>query len=162
MEYTCLYEAPSSRLITFPFIVILVIELIVITYSVINWKKNTISGKIGMVLVSTFLLGIIGATLYDHFSSNTIWKTYQNGEYQTAQGTIEKYTPAVDDSPSVPDTFTVDGKEFTISPAPFTGYGYTERQCDGGLLENGMECKIYYVPYKFENVIVELQIVQDD
>ena len=39
---------------------------------------------------------------------------------------------------------------FIVSDSPSTGYGYILRQYDGGLLRNGLHCKIFYVPYKFE------------
>ena len=58
---------------------------------------------------------------------------------------------------NLPDSFLVDNVRFEI-PCFTTPWGYPLRQQDGGILKEGMYVKIYYVSYKYENVIMKVEI----
>jgi len=128
-------------------------------YSAINWKKNDIGGKVGMCIVFILMLFIIACMIYNYCSSYRIWTAYKNDDYLVAEGMIENYAAGTEEKLSYPDRFTINGVRFIVSDSPSSGYGYTMRQYDGGVLRNGLYCKIIYVPYKGENVIMKVQIV---
>lgn len=167
MEYTCIYEALPNKLLTLPFILISAAALLLAIYSIVNWTNNSTGGKIGMCSAFMILLIIIGSMVYTYCSSYTVWYTYENSECLVAEGVIEDYisgtktmTTYPEEMQPFPDRFTVSGVDFLVSPTPARGYGYTMRQYDGGVLRNGLHCKIFYVPYKGENVIMKILIEQ--
>ena len=113
-----------------------------------------------MLIVLFVLFIIIVSTIYSYFVSQRIWDNYKSGDYHTVEGTIEDYEIGTKEKLAYPDRFTVNGVHFIIAESTSTGYGYSKRQYDGGSLRNGLYCKIYYIPYRFENVIMKLEIVQ--
>lgn len=162
MEYTCIYEAAPNKLITLPFVVLSVIELFLLIYSVVNWKKNNIGGKIGLCIVLSLLLLVICSLIYNYCSSYAIWSAYEDGDYFVAEGIIEDYVDGTEEKISFPDRFKINDTPFIISNSPSSGYGYTIRQSDGGILENSMHCKIFYVPFKNENIIMKILVEQQN
>ncbi len=68
---------------------------------------------------------------------------------------------ALDDGSQRPDTFTVEDVEF-MAPEFTAIWGDPLRRADGGILQDGMNVSIYYVPYKFENVIMRLEVLSED
>lgn len=158
MEYNTIYEASHNQFITVPLVIAAVLDVLLLIYAVVNWKSNAKSGKIGMCIVGGFLSMTLLVTIVGHWSSWSIWRKYQNGDYQIAEGTIENYEVGTDEKLSFPDRFTINDVEFMISEQPVFGYGYSLRQYDGGVLCNGLRCKIYYIPYKNENVIMKIMI----
>lgn len=85
---------------------------------------------------------------------------YRNEEYIVVEGIVENYEIGTNEKASFPDRFTINGIPFIISNNPHTGYGYTLRHIDGGVVETGTVCKIYYIPYKDENIIMALYIFE--
>lgn len=162
MEYTCIYEAAPNNLFTLPFIVLSAIELFLLIYSIVNWKKNNVSGKVGMCIVLILLLLVICSMIYNYCSSFVIWHTYENNNCLVVEGKIEEYVRGTDEKISFPDRFKVNDIPFIVSSAPPRGYGYTMRQYDGGILRNDIRCKIFYVPYKGENIIMKILVEQHD
>lgn len=162
MEYICIYQAEHNR---FPISWVVIfggLAAVVLVFAVINWKHNEIGGKIGMCLVSFVLLLVMFSEIYGYFSTYTIWDHYVNGNCLVVEGVIEEYmVNRAEDAPLAPDRFFVNGIDFQVNRKPSIGYGYIYRQCDGGLLKNGLSCKIYYVPFKHDNVIMELHIADD-
>lgn len=161
MEYSIIYEASHNHLITTPFIIAVVLEILLTIYAAVNWKHNSASGKIGMCIVGMFLFMIISVTIVKYCSTQSIWKDYKNGDYQIAEGIIENYEVGTDQKISFPDRFSIGGTEFIISDQPSSGYGYSLRQYDGGILCNGLRCTIYYIPYGYENVIMKIMIFNE-
>ena len=48
----------------------------------------------------------------------------------------------------------------TVSvPGFVSAWGYPLKHADGGILEDGKRERIYYVPYKFENVIMRIESI---
>lgn len=155
MEYTCIYEALPNRSVILPVIILCILELCMAIYGIINWKYNAVSGKIGICLISFLLLFFITCSVYYCIVSYTIWDTYQNGDYLIAEGIIEDYKV---ENEGHPDKFTVNGSYFYI-PKPA---GWEWEHDDGSrILHNGQYCKIFYVPYKYENVIMKILLVQE-
>lgn len=161
MEYGIIYEASHNHLVTIPFIIIVVLEILLTVYTVINWKYNSTSGRIGMCFVGIFLLMIISAIIFKYLSTQSIWNDYKNNNYQIVEGIIENYEVGTDEKLSFPDRFSIEGTEFVVSNHPSTGYGYSLRQYDGGVLRDGCKCAIYYVPYGFENVIMKIELLEN-
>lgn len=161
MGYTCIYEALPNKLITLPFVLLTLAELFLGIYSAINWKKNNVSGKIGMCIIFVLLLFVIICMVYNYCSSYIIWNTYKNDDCFVAEGVIENYVVGTDEKLAYPDRFTVSDIYFIVSNSPASGYGYTLRQYDGGVLRDGLYCKIFYIPYKNENVIMKILILEN-
>ena len=112
------------------------------------------------IVVLIFMLIII-CILISHMSSISIYNDYLDGEYIIVEGTISNYEIGTGERGAYPDRFTVQGVDFIISDNNSTGYGYSLRHSNGGLLENGKKCKIYYIPYKGENVIMKLYLYNE-
>lgn len=161
MEYSTVYEASPRQFLTAPLVIAAVLEVLLLVYAVVNWKNSAKAGKIGMCVVGGFLSVIFLVTTAGHWSSQSIWREYQKGEYQIAEGTIENYEVGSEEKASFPDRFTVNDTEFIIAEQPAFGYGYALRQNDGGALRNGLKCKIFYVPYKYENVIMKIMLFDE-
>ena len=158
MVYTCIYEALPNKLFTVTFIILSLLELTVLVYAIFNWKNNNSGGKFGMCLVAVLLFLVIGSTIYTYFSTKVLWQTYKDGNCVVTEGLIEDYTEETTEASELPDRFIVNDVEFIVSNSPSTGYGYPLRHRDGGLLQNGMYCRIYYIPYRFENIIMKIDV----
>ena len=88
-----------------------------------------------------------------------VYGKYIQGDYLTVEGEVENYMPDPDGA-NLPDRFSVEDIDFSI-PGFTTVWGYPLRHVDGGELQNGLNVKIYYIPYKFENVIMKIVIFDD-
>ena len=156
MEYPCIYEVGDSS-ISFPlvFILICIAELGLIIYTVLKWKQIDISGKGLICFLLAFLLMVILVTIREYYITKATLQSYERGEYLIAEGVIEDYDTSFADSRNGPDHFSVNSVDFDITGS---GIGYLYRQRDGGVLRNGLHCKIYYVPDRCFNVIMKLLI----
>jgi hypothetical protein len=161
MEYSTIYEASHNQLITVPFMISVALEILLTVYAIVNWKHNSISGRTGMCIVGMFLFMIISVTIFKYCSTQSIWNDYKNDNYQIAEGIIENYEVGTDEKITFPDRFSIGSTEFIISNQPLSGYGYSLRQYDGGILCNGLRCTIYYIPYENENVIMKIMIFNE-
>lgn len=161
MECITIYEALPNHLVTFPFVIAVALEILLIVFVVVNWKNNSIGTRIGMCIIGVFLFMIIFTIIYNYCSAQFIWNDYKKGQYQIVEGVIEKYEVGTDEKIAFPDRFTVSGKEFIVSNQPAFGYGYSLRQYDGGVLCDGLKCTIYYIPYRFENIIMKIMISKE-
>ena len=113
-----------------------------------------------MSIVLSVLLVILFSTIFEHVEAKSLYAKYYSGEYLTTEGVISNYEIGFYEKEAFPDRFTINEIPFVISSAPHSGYGYTLRQTDGGVLRDGITCKIKYIPYKNENVIMALYIVE--
>ena len=162
MEYRVLYEALPNSIFSTPFILGCIFAAVVIILSAICWKNNSLGAKIGSCFACAIVLLVIVSTIIGYFSTFSIWDAYKNDECQIVEGVIEDYhVRTLSSNDAYVDVFTVNGIDFIISDKPYTGYGYPLRQSDEGELGNGMYCKIYYVPFKYENVIMKILITEE-
>ena len=74
---------------------------------------------------------------------------------------ISDYTTAEKSQPNLPDYFLVNDIEFQV-PVFVSAWGYPLKKIDGGILENGMYVKIYYIKYKSENVIMKIEHLRNE
>ena len=156
MTYKTIYEAQRSYGSISPiFIIVTVVSIVLIVLMIKDWKNQKIISKIGMIVV-TFTLSIIFiSTVYSFLSSQVlVYDKYAKGNYLVAEGTIENYTQKADHPPA--DFFDVNNIDFEVPG--FTNWGYSLRQRDGGVLKDGVQVRIYYIHYKFENVIMKLEL----
>ena len=91
-----------------------------------------------------------------YFGSMRVYSEYQKGNAQIVEGEVSEYHANLEQN-NLPDFFLVDNVRFEI-PCFTTPWGYPLRQQDGGILKEGMYVKIYYVSYKYENVIMKVEI----
>lgn len=165
MNNSIIYEAKISNEVSVPFIILVVVFLIILIFGIIACVKNPqarIVDKIGPFIVDFILLFIIICLAVNSFDSKyKVWDQYSKGDYLVAEGTIENYekVKGISDKDIKYDSFTVSGINFHV-PGFATVWGYPLRQIDGGVLKNGIKVKIYYIPYKFENVIMKLELVE--
>lgn len=72
---------------------------------------------------------------------------------------ISDYTLAEEGQPNLPDRFCVGDVEFFV-PGFVSPWGYPLKNVDGGILKDGIRVRICYIEYKFENVIMKLEIIE--
>mgnify|MGYP001213392452 CR=1 FL=1 len=162
-----IYQAEPPQGISVPSIIIILVFIILLIYGIIMWKNNPevrIIDKIGPFVVDGILLiCIISVTITSIDSKYRVWNEYTKGNYLIAKGTIGSYeeVKGISETDIKYDSFIVSDIEFHV-PGFVTVWGYPLRQVDGGVLKNGMNVEIYYIPYKFENVIMKIELLESD
>ena len=169
MNYIVLYEAVEAPVYPFESILLVLIPLIaIILYAIKCWKNCNVGGKIGLILIPSFLFIIFLSINFSYFdlsnsnSPQSIWNEYINGNYKTVEGVIDNYTERQPDNPHSPaqDNFTVNDVYFHVGEDA-SGYGYPLRQRDGGVLKNGQKCIIHYVETGGGNIVMKIQIEKE-
>mgnify|MGYP000044506598 FL=1 len=153
-----LYEAQEWYGLSIPFIILCLVDLALLFLLCFLWRKRSVlSAKITTIFVIVVLTFIIGTLVFSHVDARKkVYNKYIEGDYLIVEGEVENYMPDPDGA-NLPDRFSVDDIDFAI-PGFTTCWGYPLRQVDGGELQNGVNVKIYYIPYKFENVIMKIVI----
>lgn len=159
-NYITIYEAEASTSIYIPIssIVFLFLEIMVIAISVTIWRRQVFSTRILLLFLMLFIGFLMFCSIYQYIDVRmNITDKYIDGNFEIVEGRIYNYE-AVEKHEQGTDYFYVDNVMFTLSS--FTGYGYNVEQRDGGVLKNGMSVKIYYVPYKYENVMMRVELLE--
>lgn len=152
-----LYEAQNKS--SFPWLILVVgglICIVLIFIALSHWKHKSIGEKL-FIIVPIVVIGIYLAWIYQCLTVPDFYSQYRNGEFQICEGVIEEYRPALVEGDAV-DRFSVNGMSFLISDSPLYGYGYPLRQMDGGVLKEGMNVRICYIQYEFQNVIMRIEV----
>lgn len=158
---TILYEAEPFYGINPVFIIFLLIIALMSVLLIIFWKKVDIGVKIFISIIILLLVLICFCQIYVSIDArNKVYNKYQSGQYLVVEGVISNYTVADDWEPNLPDSFCVNDIEFKV-PGFVSPWGYPLKQIDGGVLDNGMNVKIYYIEYKNENVIMRIEHFAD-
>ncbi len=156
----CLYEARPSYGPSSFHIVFMILFILFCFYIVKTWRKSTISVRAFLAVVAMVMVLIIVSTAWTAIHSfQHVYIKYTRGEYATVEGIISDYE-AITDGSQMPDSFMVKGINF-IAPGFTTIWGYPLRRADGGVLKDGMKVKIHYIHYKFENVIMRLEVMDE-
>ena len=162
-QYITVYEAGKGSIFSpmfFIFFALVILFLILGCYYFRNrkgeWLLFRIISFIPLLWVSIVFLAVI--VNYCDAEKN-VYQKYVNGEYSVVEGTIIEYTEygLEPGRRAVYDSFCVNGVEFTL-PA-ITDWGYNLLRRDDGILENGVQVKIYYVFYKYDNEIVKIELL---
>ncbi len=152
-----IYEAKPFYGVNPAFVIFCVITVFITLLVIVFWKKVDTGVRCLASAIIVFLLFIISCQAYTSIDAQRkVHNAYVAGEYLTVQGVISDYTLAEEGQPNLPDSFYVDGVEFSV-PGFVSAWGYPLKRVDGGMLENGMCVKICYIPYKFENVIMKIE-----
>ena len=162
MEHLVIYEVKSRNAFPVSLIVMWCLCVICMIFIILLWKRNTFGGKIGMLLALGGLLLVTIGVSVDFLTSDVVYDKYMSNDYLVVEGIIEEYEIGTDEKKAYPDRFRVDDVCFIIANPSQTGYGYSMRRADGGVLENGMYVRICYIPYEFENVIMKIEIPIDE
>ena len=158
---TILYEAEAFYGINPAFIIFLLVIILMSILLIVFWRKVDIGGKIFVSIIIFFLVLICFCQIYVSIDArNKVYNKYQSGQYLVVEGVISNYTVADDWEPNLPDYFYVNDIEFKV-PGFVSPWGYPLKQIDGGVLDNGMNVKIYYIEYKNENVIMRIEHFAD-
>ncbi len=160
MSYQIIYEAKQSYGGLSPILIIPIIIAIVIAIGTIKaWKSGALSMKIIFSILSIIMLLVFFSITWNELNSRIkVYDPYKKGEYQIVEGKIEKYLPNTDRT-QLPDRFEVNDVDFVV-PGFNTKWGYPLRQIEGGVLKEGLTVRIQYIHYKFENVIMKLELLE--
>lgn len=155
--YKEIYEAKPFYGVNPAFVVFCIITVL-ITLLVIVFRKRVDRGVRCLIsFIIVFLLFIISCQIYVTIDAkHKVYDEYQAGNYHIVEGRIDGYTLAEEGQPNLPDYFYVDDIEFQV-PGFVSAWGYPLKKIDGGVLEDGMHVKIYYIHYKCENVIMKIE-----
>lgn len=160
MKYTVVYESELSNSVSIPFIVITILFVVMMVWGIFLTKSNqgNLKSGIGPFVIAFVLFVIIVVCVVNYISSYTnIWKKYDSQETMVVEGIVENYE--IIKGRDETDTFTVNDVVFNI-PNYASEYGYTLRQKDGSILEDGVMVRITYIEYKTENIIMKLEMLQ--
>lgn len=158
--YKVVYEAKSFYGVNTAFAVFCAVVILMIILLLVFWKKVDVGVRCLISSVIAFMIFIISCQIYTAIDArNSIYDEYKNGKYLLVEGTISNYTLAEEGEPNLPDRFDVNGVEFQV-PGFVSYWGYPLKRVNGGILENGINVRICYVSYKFENVIMKLEIFE--
>ena len=154
-----IYEAELFYGINPAFIVFLIITILIFALLVAFWKKIDIGGRFFVSFIIIFCAFIVFCQAYTAIEAkNKVYDEYQKGNYLVAEGEISGYTTAEEGQSNLPDYFYVDNVEFQV-PGFVTSWGYPLKKVEGGILENGMKVRICYIEYKYENVIMKIELL---
>ncbi len=165
MNNSIIYEAQPPQGISIVFIVVVLVFIILLLYGIgmcIKQPKTQLVGKIVIFFAdAVILLCIVSVAIPAVDSGNKVWNRYLKGDYLVAKGIIDDYedVKGFTEKDLRYDSFSVSDVEFHV-PGFVTVWGYPLMRIEGGVLKNGMNVKIYYIPYKFENVIMKLELLE--
>ena len=160
-----LYEARQSYGINPSFVFLCVFCGFIIFIAATELKdlkpKECIAGFCFLIFLITFMLFVFGCAVYTMIDGrDMVYDEYKKGNYFTVEGEIVNYDTSVDIAGETQyDSFEVSGVVF-FAPGGTTQWGYPFTQSDGSPLKNGIKVKIRYVPYKYENVIMYLELLE--
>lgn len=160
-----LYEAQSSYGINETFIVLGIICAILILVPAMELKdlkfKESKFGYCFLIFIIVFAVFVFACSVYTLIDGrDEVYDEYKDGNYCTVEGEITNYYSEYDLSNEVKyDSFEVSGLVFH-TPGFTTQWGYPLTQSDGSPLKNGIKVKIRYIHYKFENVIMYLELIE--
>lgn len=161
-----LYEAKQSYGMDPYFIVLFIFCGFIIFIAARELKglkpKESIAGYCFLIFLIVLMLFILGSVIFTMFDGkDKVYDEYKKGNYLTVEGEIINYDNSFDIKGETQyDTFEVSGLVFHV-PSYTTQWGYPLTQSEGSPLENGIKVKICYIPYKSENVIMKLEIVEN-
>lgn len=111
-----------------------------------------------MILFVTFYTAFV--LFYSYFHEiKYLYNAYTAGDYQVVEGEIYDYTPLNVEEGIKYDTFFVDGIEFDTGK--MFSFGYSLMQSEGSPLKNGMKVRIYYIFYKYTNVMMKIEVLKE-
>lgn len=155
-----IYEAKPYYGLNPAFVVFCIVTIIVAIILFAFWKKVDIGVRCFVSFIIVFFLFVICCQIYTGIHSwYNIYRAYVLGNYTIAEGTIDEYTFAEEGQPNLPDRFSVGGVCFQ-APGFVSSWGYPLKSSDGGVLKDGMVVRIHYVSYKYENVIMRIELLE--
>ena len=155
--YKVIYEAKPFYGVNPAFVILCVITVLITLILIALWRKFDIGSRFFFLFILIFFIFIISCQAYTSIDAKRkVYDAYVAGECLKVQGVISDYTLAEEGQPNLPDSFYVDGVEFSV-PGFVSAWGYPLNRVNGGILEDGMCVRICYIPYKFENVIMKIE-----
>ena len=158
MNYTTIYEI-GPMTISPIFIIVVLVLILLLAYGIIAGRNSDKISRISFnCTIAFFLVMAVLGWFNNHSVLRELSQKYESGNYEVAEGIIENFRTH-DDTAS--DEFMLDGIYFRSGRNGAYGYGYPTFKRDGGLLDNGVWCKIYYIPMPAENVIMKVMILKE-
>lgn len=154
-----IYEAEPFYGIYFPFLMLCIITCFLAFFLIFFRKKTDVYGLIFYSFILIFFIYIIVCNVFVSIDAkHKVYDSYIKGNYLTVQGEICNYILADEGEPNLPDYFYVDNVEFLV-PGFVSPWGYPLKRAYGGVLKEGLNVCISYIPYKFENVIMKIELI---
>ena len=158
--YNLIYEAKPFYGVKPVFVIFSLVAIFVTLYLILSWGKFDTGDRIFFSIISAVMLLVVFSQVYTAIDAkHKVYNAYVSGEYLTVEGVISEYTLAEEGQPNLPDDFYVNDVSFSV-PGFVSIWGYPLKQVDGGILKDGIYVRICYIPYKFENVIMKLEILE--
>ena len=158
--YKEIYEAKPFYGVNPAFVIFCVITVLITLFVIVFWKKVDTGVRCLALAIIVFLLFMISCQAYTSIDAKRkVYNAYVAGEYLEIQGVISDYTLAEEGEPNLPDRFFVNELRFSV-PGSVSAWGYPLKQVDGGILQEGITVRICYIPYKYENVIMKLEVIE--
>lgn len=154
--YECHFELTSLDMISFIFLVIILIAYIK-KYGDIkkhDIHKKDYTMKVLFLRIALYFSIICFCQLIDMYRKTAI--AYRNGDYQIVEGYVENFDPMLRGGHKY-ETFEINGVKFGYSDYTVM-IGYHNTKSHGGVItHNGQYLKIGYVCYGNENIIVYIE-----
>lgn len=158
--YKEIYEAKPFYGVNPAFVIFCVITVLITLLVIVFWKKVDTGVRCLVSAIIVFMFFIISCQAYTSIDAKRkVYNAYVAGEYLEIQGVISDYTLAEKGEPNLPDRFFVNELRFSV-PGFVSAWGYPLKQVDGGILQEGITVRICYIPYKYENVIMKLEVIE--
>lgn len=156
-----IYEAKPSYGINPAFIIFCIVVVSMVSLTIAFWRNLDITGRYFLSGINLFLLFCISCSIYTEIDSKrNIYDKYIKDQYYTVEGYITEYYTNYDDLGTTRyDSFYVSDKNFH-TPGFVSRWGYPLSKSTGSPLQNGIKVKIHYIPYKYENVIMYLELLE--
>ena len=134
--YKEIYEAKPFYGVNPAFVIFCVITVLITLLVIVFWKKVDTGVRCLVSAIIVFMFFIISCQAYTSIDAKRkVYNAYVAGEYLEIQGVIS-------------------------DPGFVSAWGYPLKQVDGGILQEGITVRICYIPYKYENVIMKLEVIE--
>jgi len=126
-----------------------------------QWQ--TVLSRVVLLFADVMLVVAIVSAVYTfHWAKTAVYDQYMKGNYSVVEGTIENYTEIPNIAGNLDggvkyDHFDVNGVLFNVPS--MMSWGYSLTQYDGGVLKDGLNVKISYIFFRFENIMMKVELV---
>jgi len=165
MDYTLVYEVTEdSSYMSYISILFVVVGVVIVLFNLgnqgANRSKNIVVGSLMTIFSLIFSFIVIPGLMADKNANDTF---YENGDYDTVEGEVENYLPAMQKAGRQPESFTVKSIPFEYADSDGDIHGFHQTQLDGGpITGNGQKVRIGYIIKNERAVILKLEIAQSE
>ena len=160
MIATTVYKATMSK----PSVIGLLlcaVTIAMIVVVIVRWKHSPAAWRVFFTLISAVLLICSISIVYSYIREyRSVFLPYKRGDYLVADGVVRNYEKRTINQALEQNEFEIDNVEFQLPS--MSEYGYSLTESNGGIIREGMHLRIKYRFFRYENVILEIEIIEDD